>query len=166
VAAYNSKTAPAHFLAATANQRVRALTQQAASCKVVRLASVLSEQHSTLPQVRERINGTRMAAVKAAKQRERSSSAGSLVAAQQQSNSSSHDSSQHRVKHSPTKADTAGSAPAVAAPHRGRCSSYVPWSELPADTVASKVAAATARHRALSAVMTPEQREVEERYAV
>eukprot|EP00879_Flechtneria_rotunda_P026777 GHRR01028601.1.p1 GENE.GHRR01028601.1~~GHRR01028601.1.p1 ORF type:complete len:433 (+),score=169.13 GHRR01028601.1:372-1670(+) len=39
----------------------------------------------------------------------------------------------------------------------------VPWSQLPPEEVAAKVAAANNRHRAMSAIMTPQQREIEER---
>lgn len=42
--------------------------------------------------------------------------------------------------------------------------SHVPWRELPPEQVAAKVAAAAARHKAMAAIMTPEQQEHERKY--
>jgi hypothetical protein len=45
-----------------------------------------------------------------------------------------------------------------------RKAATTPWSQLPADEAASKVAAATARYKAMAAIMTPEQQQIEEKW--
>lgn len=41
-----------------------------------------------------------------------------------------------------------------------------PWSQLPADEAASKVAATTACYKAMAAIMMPEQQQIEEKWVV
>jgi hypothetical protein len=113
-------------------------------------------------QVRQTIAAGRIAAAKTQKlalqqQQQTANSSATLGS----SSSSSRTTKQPGVLQAPGQG-TAGASHAGFRP----APKSVPWSQLPPEEVSQKVAAAAARHKALEGIMTPDQREAEERCAV